>query len=157
MSRAIFFITGSSGAGKTTLLRRIYKQLAPVAAYHHFDEAETKDFKTWLEHVVAGGAALNVLDASKSPTDLQAAVQALGIDKLNIVLIDCGHRERKRRLVKERNQPELDTLDIYAWAAYLRGQADALGLEVIDTTSASLEQSSRELLASIERFRLELS
>ena len=46
----------------------------------------------------------------------------------------------------------MDQLDIYAWAAYLRGQADALGLEVLDTTTQSLETSVQALAESIARF-----
>lgn len=41
---------------------------------------------------------------------------------------------------------------MYAWAAYLRGQADALKLEIIDTTGVHLEDSIRALANSIERF-----
>jgi hypothetical protein len=46
----------------------------------------------------------------------------------------------------------LDQLDIYAWAAYLRGQADALGLEVLDTTNQSVATSVQALAESIARF-----
>jgi HAMP domain-containing protein len=41
---------------------------------------------------------------------------------------------------------------MYAWAAYLRGQADALKLEVIDTTNQGVTESIQELAASIGRF-----
>ena len=80
----------------------------------------------------------------------------MNTSRLKVVLIDCGHAERRRRLVEERRQPELDKLDMYAWAAYLRGQADALQLDIIDTTAASLAESSSELLKSIQNFLAEV-
>jgi hypothetical protein len=80
------------------------------------------------------------------------AARAAGLRHFHIVLVDCGHDERRRRLLEERRQPEWDQLDTYAWAAYLRGQADALGLEIIDTTGKPVSESVAMLAASIERF-----
>jgi hypothetical protein len=40
-----------------------------------------------------------------------------------------------------------------AWAAYLRGQADALGLAVVDTSSRSVEQVADGLQELIEELR----
>jgi len=41
------------------------------------------------------------------------------------------------------------------WAAYLRGQADALELPVIDTTNLGLEAAVDALIVHVERLRTE--
>ena len=82
---------------------------------------------------------------------LQAA-RELGLKALHILLVDCDHGERRRRLLEDRKQPELDHQDVYCWAAYLRGQADALDLEVLDTTRQDIATSTAALAASIARF-----
>ncbi|HEX8115581.1 MAG TPA: hypothetical protein VF516_47975, partial [Kofleriaceae bacterium] len=54
-------------------------------------------------------------------------------------------RSRKARLVA-RGQPELAIEDMHAWAAYLCGQADALGCPVIDTSTLDIEQATDALV-----------
>lgn len=39
------------------------------------------------------------------------------------------------------------------WATYLRGQADALELPVVDTTGQSIEAVTRALVVEVERLR----
>lgn len=80
------------------------------------------------------------------------AARSAQLAAFHIVLIDCDHEERRRRLREERRQPELDHRDIYCWAAYLRGQADALGAEVLDTTGRDIVTATAELAQSIARF-----
>jgi hypothetical protein len=38
---------------------------------------------------------------------------------------------------------------MHAWAAYLRGQADALGLPIIDATILDIEQATDALLSHL--------
>ncbi len=82
---------------------------------------------------------------------MEEANQA-GVSALHVTLLECSHAERRQRLIKHRTQPELDNLDMYAWAAYLRGQADALKLEIIDTANQSVMISTQALAKSIGRF-----
>ena len=58
--------------------------------------------------------------------------------------MDCDYAERNARLRGPRGQPELATAQMDGWAAYLRGQADALGLPVIDT-SRPIDEAVTEL------------
>lgn len=44
-------------------------------------------------------------------------------------------------------QPELDTPDMDRWAVYLKSQADALGVSVIDTTALSCDQVADQVQA----------
>jgi GTPase SAR1 family protein len=168
---ALYFITGSSGSGKTTLLRSVIQSTYPNLSAYHFDdlgipsrEEMTTKFggpAQWQAHMVhkwikkvaqVKDAGLVVLDGQARPTVIRDAAKKAGFSALHITLIDCSHEERRRRLIDERTQPELDTLDMYAWAAYLRGQADALGLEIIDTTHLHLAEAVQQLARSIEHF-----
>jgi hypothetical protein len=56
-----------------------------------------------------------------------------------MVLLQCAPAVRHARLAGPRGQPELSTPRMDCWAAYLRGQADALDLPVIDTTNVAID------------------
>ena len=169
--KAIYFITGSTGAGKTTLLKGVVKAACPNLSAHHLDDLgiptveemnaryggpanwQAYNVRRWIENVIqTDGADLVVLDGQARPSIIMDAANEAGFSAIHVTLIDGSHAERRRRLLVERTQPELDMLDTYAWAAYLRGQADALKLEIIDTTGMSLPDSVRCLAGSIRRF-----
>jgi len=171
---AIYFITGSSGAGKTTLLRGVVKSVYPNLSIHHFDDLgvpsleemkanfggaaqwQAHNARQWIEKVAQSNhEGLVVLEGQARPTVIFDAADGAGLSALHITLIDCSHAERRRRLIEARSQPELDNLDTYAWAAYLRGQAEALKLEIIDTTIKSLTESVQGLASSIAGFAKE--
>ncbi|MGC1377384.1 MAG: hypothetical protein WA821_14225 [Anaerolineales bacterium] len=168
---ALYFITGSSASGKTTLLKGVIESAHPHLMAYHFDdlglpsleEMNTKyggaaqwqayNAHQWIEKVAhLEDAGLVVLDGQVRPTVILDAANEAGFSAIHITLIECSHEERQRRLIEDRVQPELDKLDMYAWAAYLRGQADALKLEIIDTTTLSLKEAVQKLASSIERF-----
>jgi hypothetical protein len=67
------------------------------------------------------------------------------IDYTQIVLVDCDPVKRNERLHLERRQPELANAQMDCWAAYLRGQADALNLSIIDTSNDAPDKSLAEL------------
>ncbi|MDJ0755278.1 MAG: hypothetical protein QNJ45_17270 [Ardenticatenaceae bacterium] len=167
---ALYFLTGSCGSGKTTLLKGVVASYFPHLTHYHFDDLgvpslqemnerfggpeawQAHNAQQWMRRVATSEAKLTVLDGQIRPTVLRQAAAEVDVAAVHITLIDCNHDERRRRLLEDRSQPELDQLDTYAWAAYLKGQADALNLEVIDTTNVPLEKSIRELAASIELF-----
>jgi hypothetical protein len=173
-NNALYFLTGSSASGKTTLLKGVIASVYPGLMGYHFDDLgvpsldemkarygssdgwQAANARLWIDKIAAlEGAGVVVLDGQVRPTVILQAAREAGFSALHITLIDCSHAERRRRLLETRVQPELDTLDMYAWAAYLHGQADVLGLEILDTTSLSLEEAIRRLAASIERFAKE--
>lgn len=153
---ALYFVTGSSGSGKTTLLRRVVAEHYPGLATFHVDAlGTTSRARLWVERAASADGndlPLFAVDGQERPHLVLEAARDAGLEHVRVVLIDCTHDERRRRLHEDRNQPELDHLDMYAWAAYLRGQADALGLEVIDTTNQPEDASAKALAASIDRF-----
>lgn len=153
---ALYFITGAPGAGKTTLLKRVVADHYPSLWTGHVDAKGSPGRGTgWIElaaHPPAGSAPLLVVDGQERPHVMLQAAREARLRAFHIVLIDCDHAERRRRLLEERRQPELDERDTYCWAAYLRGQADALGLEVLDTTNQDIATSAAALARSIAQF-----
>ena len=75
---------------------------------------------------------------------LQVLNQA-GIVYAQIVLVDCEPLKRNQRLHMDRSQSELANPRMDCWAAYLRGQADALNLSIIDTSTDPIDKSLIEL------------
>ena len=166
---ALYFLTGSSGAGKTTLLKRVTAAKSDprwsarhiddhgVPSAHEIDAAgggwawQRVQIQKWIDCAIRQNAVF-VIDGQARPSDVLAIARASGLRDVRVVLVDCGHDERRRRLSEERRDPDVDNPDIYRWAAYLAGQAHALNLEIIDTTDAALGPASDLLAASIERF-----
>jgi hypothetical protein len=95
--------------------------------------------RRWLAQVQSGasGAAVAILDAQVRPTFFREALTARGVT----ALVDCAPAVWHARLVGGGGQPELMTPDMEAWAAYLRGQADALCLPVLDATSGTVDEA----------------
>jgi predicted kinase len=163
---AILVLTGASGAGKTTLLRAlevieipgvacfpcdsVYRELlADVRA----DGEAVQDaiLEHWVRQALAqSGLKVAVLDTQIRPQKALALLRRLGIAVHRIVLVECEQAEREARLRGPRAQPELVDPQMEHWAAYLRGQADALGLDRIDTTHESIVASSARLRALVE-------
>lgn len=158
---ALLVLTGASGAGKTTLLRELDALKIPGVGCHGFDSvgvppeeemiagwgsAEAWQRATtdaWIERLLRNEAEheVAVLDGQMRPSDVRALFERFGVRIGRVVLVDCGHDERNARLCGPRGRPELASPRMDCWAAYLRGQADALGLPVID--------SSRPLVRSV--------
>jgi energy-coupling factor transporter ATP-binding protein EcfA2 len=170
-TKAIYFLTGASGSGKTTLLEGVIKSIYPDLSFHHFDDLgvptleemiakfggpeqwQAYNVRRWIENIFQTDSSnLVILDGQARPNIILDAAHDLEFSQIHITLVDCSHTERQRRLLRDRKQPRLDMLDTYAWASYLHGQADALNLEIIDTTERSVEKSIQDLAKSIGRF-----
>ena len=147
---AILVLTGPSGSGKTTLLRALEAIEIPGVAcfqcdtiYHDLpsevrsDGAAAQDaiLEHWAKHALDQSALeLAVLDTQIRPQKALAMLRRLGIAVYRVVLVECEQDEREARLCGPRAQPELANPQMENWAAYMRGQADALGLDSINTT-----------------------
>lgn len=108
----------------------------------------------WLAKLAAlgSGVSVAVLDAQTRPSTIFAAPGAGSAWYPYVVLLDCSPEVRATRLCGPRGQPELATARMDRWAAYLRGQADALSLPVIDTTEVTIAEAADDLQALVQRF-----
>jgi ribose 1,5-bisphosphokinase PhnN len=166
-------IVGASGVGKTAVVAELAKRNPPGTAFHHFDsigipsdeemrisfgggegwqEAMTD---RWVGTLAAGPSDIEVavLEGQTRPSFLRAAFARYSLRTTSIILLDCSAEVRRQRLHGPRNQPELANARMESWAAYLRGQADALGLLVVDTNVPTLASVADSLLVEIERLR----
>jgi dephospho-CoA kinase len=164
-ARRILVVTGASGAGKTATVRALDARAVPGIQCFHVDsigvptaDVMERDFggvEQWQESATAEWLArlsglpddvnVAVLDAQTRPSFVfSAAAQALP-RVVNVVLVECSPRVRAERLRGPRQQPELVTAQMDQWAAYLRAQADALGLPVISTTTLTVAAAAAQL------------
>ena len=163
---AVIVITGASGAGKTTLTRAIGSLELPGVACFQCDSiyyelpdevrsdgeaAQDAILKYWLKHVLAEPAIKTaILETQIRPHKAKRVLRVFGIEVHQIVLVECEHFEREARLVGPRGQPELASPQMENWAAYLRGQADAMELAIIDTSKAPMSSSLARLREIVE-------
>ena len=163
-------VTGASGAGKTTLVRALEAAAVPGVRCFYFDSigVPSRDemvsrwsgpggwqaFATehWLRRIAHGddGTRVAVLDGQTAPSGVLAVAEHLCLAVPSILLVDCAHAERNARL-HARGQPELASGEMDCWAAYLRGQADALGLPIIDTTGRAVTEVVAELVPRVRQ------
>lgn len=162
---AIIVLTGASGVGKTTLLLRLEQLELEGIECINCDRAkingpasgDSSDYQAailnhWLTKVIKDPVEVVVLDTQIRPHIAQGVLQQMDFDRTEIILIDCDPDRRNARLRGERGQPELANAQMDCWAAYLRGQADAIGLTIIDTSEDDIENSLDALLAHVRDF-----
>ena len=172
---AIVIVTGASGVGKTAVVRAIEARGLTRVRCYCFDAVGVpsvrdmdRDFggserwqavttQWWVDHLAANtdAAELCVLEGQTRPSFVRAAVDRAGIRFVRIVLLDCVPAVRHERLTGPRKQPELSNPQMDCWAAYLRGQADALNLPVIVTSDLGIEDAADELLVYIQALLVE--
>ena len=171
MSTVIVVVTGASGAGKTATVQALEARALPGLRCFYFDsigvptgDAMVRDYggaeqwqawatNQWLTRLagLGEGVRVAVLDAQTRPSNVFAAAGAGKSWRAHVVLLDCSAGVRAARLRGPRGQPELVTDRMDNWAAYLRGQADALGLPVIDTSTLTIEEAARDLETIVRR------
>jgi hypothetical protein len=171
MPVSIVVVTGASGAGKTATVTALGRRVIPGVRCYHFDsigvptpDAMERDYggpeqwraratADWLTRLAAlgGDTRVAVLDAQTRPSTVLGAPGARMPWNAHVVLLDCSPETRAARLRGPHGQPELATGRMDDWAAYLRGQADALGLPVIDTTVLTVAEAAQRLEAIVRR------
>ena len=157
---AILVLTGASGAGKTTLTLKLNELALPGVKGINCDRVKIEVDKTagspdpqgdilryWISHLSQPetGIELAVLDTQIRTHRALEILNRAAIEYAQIVLVDCDPVKRNERLDMDRGQPELANPQMDCWAAYLRGQADALKLSIIDTSNDSIDRSLVEL------------
>ena len=164
MGRAVFLI-GASGVGKTTVAQVLERRAPWKGRTHYFDtigvpsaEAMEADFgggeewqrwatQQWVNRLAASDSELQLIEGQTRPSFIREAAERHPDLELRIVLLDCNTAVREHRLMEFRKRPELATPRMDSWAAYLAGQAHALGLPVIDTSHLDPQTVAREVEA----------
>jgi len=86
-----------------------------------------------------------VLDGQTRPSFVLGAATRAEPRTVHVVLRDCSSHVRAARLRGPRQQPELANDRMDQSAASLRGQADALGLAVINTSLLTVTEAAEQL------------
>src|SRR6185436_20880106 len=154
---SIIVLTGASGAGKTTLALKLNDLGIPGVKGFNCDRVKIESdemadpqsdvLRYWISHLSQAetGIELAVLDTQIRPHRALEVLSQAAVNYAQIVLVDCDPEKRNERLHMDRGQPELANARMDCWAAYLRGQADALSLSIIDTSNDSIDKSLVEL------------
>jgi len=157
---AILVLTGASGAGKTTLILKLNELAIPGVEGINCDRVKIDADETagstdrqadilryWISELSQRRTSIElaVLDTQIRPHRALEVLNQAGMVYTQIVLVDCDRLKRNQRLHMDRSQPELANPQMDCWAAYLRGQADALDLSIIDTSTQPIDRSLSEL------------
>ncbi|PWT93495.1 MAG: hypothetical protein C5B55_04455 [Blastocatellia bacterium] len=172
MKPAIIVVTGASGSGKTAAVRALDARAIPGVRCYYFDSIgvpspeemerlgggeqwQAVTTQKWIDRLASDPdrADVYVLDGQTRPSFVINAAKKTNINVLRIILLDCTPPIRNTRLIDLRGQPDLANSQMDCWAAYLRGQADALGLRVIDTTIPGIDEVVDALVIDIEKAR----
>jgi hypothetical protein len=170
---ALLLILGASGVGKTAAVDALAKRRLSGVCCYHFDSIgvpseeelarryrsgeqwQAVETHNWIARLAANSeeAEICVLEGQTRPSFVQPALRACEVSIAEMVLLGCTPEVRAQRLTGPRGQPELVTTRMDCWAAYLHGQADLLGLKIIDTSQLPVSSVVDELTRSVETLR----
>jgi GTPase SAR1 family protein len=169
---AILFISGASGVGKTTLAQQIYERsLQDGLVWLHPDgfgvpsvasmiqEAgsleryQEKSTYRWVEYCLTNypDKSVVVIDSQSNLQFIQNAFKHYQVWRSKVILIHCSQQQREQRLFQERQQPELASREMQKWADFLYQQALRLGVLILDTSAAPLQESIAYVEAEISK------
>jgi hypothetical protein len=167
----VLVVIGASGAGKTATVRALEARAIPGVRCFYFDsigvptpDVMERDYgggekwqasatADWLARLssLSDDVRVAVLDGQTRPSFVFEAAGRGAPRRAQVVLLDCSSEVRAARLRGPRQQPELANTRMDQWAAYLRGQADALGLPVIETSLLTVGEAARRLELIVRR------
>lgn len=158
MALSILVLTGASGSGKTSLVSALADTGISNITCINCDRyvlpngsPEGAQLDHWISQIrLKPEIELAVLDTQIRPHLALKILNRLGIVFFSVVLVDCNYDQRNARLRDLRGQPELANAQMDCWAAYLRGQADALNLPIINTTTSPVDRSVTELVCMVK-------
>ncbi len=163
----IIIMTGASGVGKTSVFEKIQSILPEQDfAFFRFDNIgvpsleemieefgspsgwqEAKTYE-WMERLVKEKGKKTIIFEGQMNMDfIHGALAKNGFDNYQIVLLDCSEAEMKRRLIEDRNQPELANPDMSNWLRFLRDQASEKKIPIIDTTQRTVDQTANHFIS----------
>lgn len=163
MANAILFVVGASGAGKTAAVQVLAARDSWRGRCYFFDSIEVptpcemesfygggerwqaQATQEWVERLASNTEPVAVLEGQTRPSFIRAALAGHREIRTEIVLLDCRPDVRRQRLIELRGQPELATAEMDCWSVYLRGQADALSIPIVDTSEQTVEFVATQL------------
>ncbi len=150
-------LTGASGAGKTTIACSVENLRLPNCEVHFFDsigvlsiEQMAREFGPGHEPGGAWQRAMTLQWIRRIRTILDRGISVLlegqmriafirealaenQITSAHVILLDCDDTTRAQRLRVHRSQPDLANRDMMNWARYLRQEAFAANVRILDT------------------------
>jgi shikimate kinase len=168
----ICFLSGASGVGKSTIVAELENQNRfSGCVYLHFDAIGVPSFEEmiqqagsgekwqefathrWIEKIMMdyGDRSMVVIEGQTNLEFIEAACHQFKVPNYRIILIDCAWETSKERLLYERHQPELVNQGMESWTAFLRQQAIAKQLPIVDTSQQSLAQSVESVSRILRR------
>lgn len=161
MTTPLVILTGASGAGKTTIARRFLDEYASLCSVFFFDSIGVPSLEImqagfggpeawqramtlrWIERIKPSLSKQKpaLFEGQMRIAFIHEALAAHGIANARIILLDCDDATRATRLHLDRAQPDLANPTMMGWARYLRDEAHRSGLEILDTSHQSLDQS----------------
>ena len=168
MNRAVF-VFGASAVGKTAVAQHLDKRAPWAGEVYYFDSIGVPSgdqmiqehgsgegwqqwaTEQWVQRLSHRDVPLQLLEGQTRPSFITQALQHVAPMDAVLILLNCSAEVRLDRLHHLRGHPELATPQMESWSAYLRGQADALDLPVIDTD----ELGVAEVAARVEAIALD--
>jgi hypothetical protein len=104
----------------------------------------------WLKRLsgLSEDMRIAVLEGQTRPSFVFRAARLARVTA-HVVLLDCLSDVRAARLRGSRQQPELANVRMNRWATFLRGQAHALDLPIIDTSLLTVTEAAEQLEAIV--------
>jgi hypothetical protein len=124
------------------------QMIAEYGSDEAWQRAKTLEWIAKLASVLTATGGV-LFEGQTRPSFLAEAAAVMGNIRYTLILIDCDDRTRARRLLHDRQQPELITDDMMNWVRYLRREAQANGYEILDTSTLPLHESVAYVLARL--------
>jgi dephospho-CoA kinase len=153
----LVILTGASGSGKTAIADAIKTGSPGLAEVLHFDQIGVPSIEAmasrwgsgeawqhamtmdWMARIAANDQKRAFLFVGQMRLAfLKEALDATGLTRAHVILVDCDDATRTHRLMQERRQPELANQGMMDWAAFLRREALEADCEVLDTATVPL-------------------
>jgi hypothetical protein len=168
MNRKVVLLIGASGVGKTSVASALEKKdpwrgntfYSDTMGVPSQEEMERwpggaegwQKWATeqWVSRLAGRDTPLQLLEMQTRPSFILSALGAFPDLDPVIILLECSQDARTFRLTDLRQQPELASSRMECWAAYLRGQADALGFPTIQTDNLTVEEVAIEVGKVVE-------
>lgn len=155
------FVTGASGVGKTSLIKEFEKNInTNEISINYFDTIGVPDFTTmikdfgscenWQEYAThlwikklknLNSKKIIILEGQFNPEFAIDACKKFNIKDYKFILIHADRKIREKRLIENRNQPELANEDMNNWAEFLKKKVSEVNGEIIDTSNSNLQEN----------------